>query len=286
LEEAMSGSRVRRLCRRRSFEVGALLSAVALLTAAGETKSAEAVPATSHTYTIEGADISGVWMIQGYVSSERPTDEKITHTMEGEYPPLQPWADELYKKRQDDDRRGIAFQNTSAHCLPGGMPQMMISVPFPIQILQTPGLVTTLHEEFNVFRLIHLDQEHPDDLDPTYLGHSVGRWEGDTLVVDTVGRNDRTTIDMLGMPHSDQIRVVERIRLLNPDQLENVITVDDPVAFTRPWSMRRTYRRAPAGVYPAEYICLDGQLNQPTESGEATFPGIEGPLRGEPAAED
>ena len=222
--------------------------------------------------TIEGRDISGVWVINEYVASARPTEEKVTRTITGEYPPLLPWADAIYRKRQDDDRKGLGFAAPDAYCLPSGMPMMMTNAGFPIQIIQSPGQVTMLHELQHLHRQIYIDQPQETDPDPTFMGHSVGRWRGDTLVVDTVGRNDKTTLDMLGMPHTDKLHVVERIRRLSHDTLEDVITIDDPGAFSRPWDLRRTFKLQPKGVYPLEYVCLDGQRNTPDEQGRPTFP--------------
>jgi hypothetical protein len=207
------------------------------------------------------------------LASARPTDLKITRTIDGEYPPLLPEADAIYKQRQENDRKGIGFANTGAHCLPPGVPSMWTG-PMMIGILQTPRQVTIMHEEQHVHRQIFLDREHDPEPLVNFLGESVGKWEGDTLVVDTIGRNDKTTIDMLGMPHSDQIHIVERIRRLSREVLEDVITVEDPKAFTRPWTMRRTYRLQPPGTRAQEYICLDGQRNTPDPvTGRPTFPG-------------
>jgi hypothetical protein len=231
-------------------------------------------PASNQRFAVnvEGRDISGVWLINEYVGSARPTEEKIIKTVEGEYPPLQPWSDKIYKDRQDADRKGVPFAATDAYCLPSGMPQMMISAPYPIQVLQTPGQVTMLFELGHLHRQIFINAEQPKDPDPTYMGHSTGKWRGDTLIVDTIGRNTKTTIDMLGMPHSDKLHLIERLRLVNPNLLADVITVDDPGAYTKQWAMRRTYTRQPKGEYPGEYICLDGQRNTPDANGQATFP--------------
>ena len=104
-------------------------------------------------------------------------------------------------------------------------------------------------------RKFYLDQEHPKNLKPTYLGHSVGRWEGDTLVVDTIGLNDKTFIDDEGSSHSTQIRVVERIRKINGGrELEDVVTIHDPGVFTKDWSARFVYQPRP-DIRIMDYAC-------------------------------
>ena len=139
---------------------------------------------------------------------------------------------------------------------------MMRTAAYPIQILQTPGQVTMLHEEMTVYRHIQLGGVHPEDPDPSYMGDSIGHWEGDTLVVDTVGLKTITTLDPVGLPHTEQLHVVERIRRTGPKQIENVLTLDDPGAFTRPWSLRLTYALQPPQRKLAEYIC-ENQRNAP-----------------------
>ena len=264
-----------------AFAAGGAASAAAAKPASkspSATAAARKAPAKrSFTWTVEGVNITGVWVVDGYVASANPTEKKVMKTMEGQDLPLQAWSEKIYKQRQDDDRAGRGFANTNAFCLPGGMPQMMIGAAFPIQIMQTPGLIATLHEEQHVHRQIFLNQPHDPDPNPGYLGDSVGHWEGDTLVVDTIGRNDKTTLDMLGLPHSDALHIVEHIRRLSRDKLENVITIDDPKTFTRPFNIRRTYSLQPPDVHPLEYFCLDGQRNTPDPAtGNPTFPGADG----------
>jgi hypothetical protein len=100
-----------------------------------------------------------------------------------------------------------------------------------------------LFEFDHFFRTIYTDgRDHPKDLDPTWMGNAVGHWEGDTLVVDTVGFNDKTWIDRAGHPHSDQLHVIERIRRTDHDTLQDDITIDDPKAYTKPWTTRKMFK--------------------------------------------
>lgn len=98
-----------------------------------------------------------------------------------------------------------------------------------------------------------------EDMDPNWMGQSAGHWEGDILVVDSQGFNDLTTLDAAGLPHSTEMRLTERIRKLDADTLEDVITINDPKTYTRSWSTRVTYRRQP-GLRLKEYVCTDSNL--------------------------
>ena len=160
--------------------------------------------------------------------------------------------------RAEVDKR-LKGAKPTAGCLPAGVPQMMQPPPrLPIEIVETPGQVTVLFSSLTTFRIIRMDEGHPDDPDPTFMGNSVGHWEGRTLVVDTIALNERTTIDGV-VPHSDQLHVVERLRRTGPGALEDLVTIDDPKTFTRPYAYRFTYRRTP-GAKVREDLCDLGQV--------------------------
>jgi len=142
------------------------------------------------------------------------------------------------------------------NCSPPGVPRVML-LPFPMQIVQTRDEVVMLFEYDHFVRQIHLDrQEHPKNLDPSWMGDSVGRWEGGTLLVDTVGLNDRTWLDQVGHPHSDALHVVERLRRLNHNALEDEITIDDRKAYTKSWTGKQVFSLRPSWTL-AEYVCED-----------------------------
>jgi hypothetical protein len=138
-------------------------------------------------------------------------------------------------------------------CLPQGVPRIMF-VPLPFEIFQVPGRVLLYQEAGNQLRQIHLDRPHLKDPDPTYNGDSIGKWEGDTLVVDTIGFNDITWVDHVGLPHSDALHVIERIRRVNHDTLQDDLTIDDPKTYTKPWTATQIYKLHP-GWEIAEYVC-------------------------------
>jgi hypothetical protein len=155
----------------------------------------------------------------------------------------------------------------AANCLPPGMPGIM-GQPYPMEFLLTPGQVTILIEAYNQIRHIYTDgRKLPEDPDPTFHGTSVGRWEGDTLVVDTVGFSPNTQIAN-GVPHSDKMRILERFRLADPDTMTIDTTITDPEALTMPYASSRTLRRHRDWTL-AEYICEENNRNSVDQSGKA-----------------
>ena len=157
----------------------------------------------------------------------------------------------------------------SANCVPPGMPGIM-GEPYPIEILYTPGMVTVIAEAFMQVRHIYTDgRSHPDDPDLTYNGHSIGHWEGDTLVVDSVGFSTDTPLGMnMGTQHSEKMHIVERFHLKDPKTLEIATTIDDPEALAKPWTKTVSYARHPDWTL-AEYICQQNNRNFVDASGKA-----------------
>ena len=144
--------------------------------------------------------------------------------------------------------------NSTALCLPDGMPQMMFAI-YPLEILQTRGQVTIIEEAYTQVRRIYLGKPQLaiEDVAPGYYGRSVGHYEGDTLVVDTVGIK-QSVRGRSDLPHSDQVHIEERIRLLAPDILQDQITTVDPKVLLKPWTVTYAYRRMP-GYEMLEYVC-------------------------------
>jgi hypothetical protein len=137
----------------------------------------------------------------------------------------------------------------------------------PIQILETPGQITILFESLTTFRIIRMNEAHPADPDPTFFGNSVGHWEGDTLLVDTVALKEVTTIDDV-VPHSDELHVTERFRRTGPATMEILETIDDPRTFTKPYTYRFSFKRVP-GQKLKEFIC-ENNRNAPDAEGRTT----------------
>jgi hypothetical protein len=126
------------------------------------------------------------------------------------------------------------------NCLPNGVP-LMDTLPVPFKLVQTPGLILMLAEADTVFRQIFTDgRKHPEDPQPSWLGYSVGRWEGDSLVVETIGLNDRGWLDAVGHTHTDALRVTERFHRRVFGHLDVQLTLDDPKTFTQPVTVKFT----------------------------------------------
>jgi hypothetical protein len=151
------------------------------------------------------------------------------------------------------------FDN-NAKCLPPGVPAMM-TMAYGMEVMQTKDKITFFSELNDAMRRVYLDGRKPMPKildDPTYAGYSTGRWEGDTLVVDTVALHPDSFIEGF-TPHSESMTVKERIRFTGPDTLEDRIVVTDPVALTKPWEVVRTYRRAtPGNDQLREFACAEG----------------------------
>jgi hypothetical protein len=186
-------------------------------------------------------------------------------------PPLTPEAQKRYDEILASAAAGNPVADPGALCLPAGMPRVMV-MTYPMEILQVPGQVTIVAEWSNQIRRIFTDgRAHPQDPDPTYQGHSIGHWEGDTLVIDTVAIRGDTVFDSTGLGHSDKIHVSERMRLIAPDMLEDQITIEDPGVFTRPWVVTRKYKRADPGVEIMEYVCQENNRNPVGPNGVTGF---------------
>src|SRR6476659_3904038 len=142
--------------------------------------------------------------------------------------PLQPWAAELYAQRRANQGK----DDPEAQCLPAGVPRIS---PFPQKFVQTPTLLVILDEgNVHSYRQLFIDgRSHPKDMDPLWMGDSIAKWDGDTLVVDTVGLNDKTWLNGQGVPHSDQLHVTERYRRPDLGHMTVEITMEDPKAFTK-----------------------------------------------------
>jgi hypothetical protein len=220
--------------------------------------AAQDAPATAPRTLQHGGNLSGVWRND---AAQYPEDVRRVqiYAFSPQLPPLTPWAQEkLAAAKPTFGPKNVAVAETNDpvyKCFPPGTPRIYFH-PFPVEIIQTPGRVLMVFEYDHTVRQIVTDGSgHRDDLPASWMGDSIGRWEGDTLVVETVNFNDQTWIDRQGVPHSDQLKVIERIRRPTPTTLEVDITIEDPVAFTRPWKGQRFYRQADFTI--VEMSCMD-----------------------------
>ena len=186
-------------------------------------------------------DLSGLW-----VPARVFNGRNFRFSLED--PPLQPWAMEIFKRNRagvtDPREPAVDEVDPTTYCYPKGPTRVMVRYPF--RIIQSPAIVALIIEINDGVRQIFVDgRPHPEGWPFGWMGHSIGKYEGDTLVVDTVGLNDRTWIDAGGTPHSDALHVVERFRRIRPDTLEIEFLFEDPKAFTRPWGAKKLYQLRP-----------------------------------------
>ena len=198
-------------------------------------------------------DLSGIWQRQA----------GFGFRVVGDGPAMLPWAEARYQAsrrgaRTPQERATDEFDpNAYPYCLSKGFPRVYDG-PHPFEIVQLPDRVYMQFETDNQARRIYLDgRKHPEGLPSTFMGHSVGKWDGDTLVVETAGLNDLTWIDGLGRPHSDALRVEERLRRVNQDTLEVHLTFDDPKTYTKPWTGRMPFLLRPNFEMMENVICED-----------------------------
>jgi hypothetical protein len=190
-------------------------------------------------------DLSGVW----HARDGRHINNLAT--AEGVTAPFQPWAAALFKERQENN----GIDRPSGKCLPKGVPEGMTLPPYPFKIVQTPKVTLVLYEIFVNYRQIHTDgRSLPTERHPAWFGYSVGRWEDETFVVETVGINDRTWLDDAGHPHSDALRITERMRRIDFGRMDIEFTFDDPKAYTKPWTVKVAFELMP-DTELLEYVC-------------------------------
>jgi hypothetical protein len=206
-------------------------------------------------------DLSGLWL---------PANDPATKGSNGEPLPklfidisrglkpgelsMQPWAQALITERS----RNYQADDPITACKPVGGPRLNY-IPVPIKIVQTPGLIVLLHESETVFRQVHTDgRKLPDDPQPSTMGYSTGRWEGDALVVDTIGFHDQGWLDAIGHPYSDALHVTERLRRRDFGHIEVQITIDDAKAYKNPFTLTQEMDFLP-DTDLLEYFCSENE---------------------------
>jgi hypothetical protein len=199
-------------------------------------------------------DLSGIW-------TQQPG--RLPGRFGAEDVPLQPWALEIYKANRqgvtNPRESGLNGLDPEMYCLPEGIPRVL-TMPPPFELVQAPGRIYMLFQSLQnpLPRYIYTDgQGHPDGYPVTAMGHSIGRWDGDTLVVDTVAIDEVTWLDDAGTPHSDALHVVERLRRVDHETLEIEFRFEDPKAFTKPWTAKKVYKLTPDWQYIPGFTCED-----------------------------
>jgi hypothetical protein len=173
-------------------------------------------------------------------------------------PILLPWAKAQMKKANDDVLAGRVAFTADARCYPAGVPSFLLFPANPVRIVQTPKEVLMIWQQNAEIRRIALNRPHSQNPKPSWYGESVGHYEnGDTLVVDTIGMNDKTYVDNYRTPHTTQLHVIERFKLINDGRtIEVNVHVEDPGAFTTPWNAIQRYRRV-ADEPLVEMVCAE-----------------------------
>jgi hypothetical protein len=197
-------------------------------------------------------DLSGVWMADGQTyffdlaAGLKPEDVVML-----------PWAKELQQKRIDNEHG----DDPLSRCLPHGVPRINTNGLFPFKIIQTPGLVVILYEQLSLFRQIFLDgRKLAKDVNPTWLGYSTGRWDGDTLVIETTGLNGKAWLDtQKSRPATDALHVTERFRRANFGTLEVVATIDDSKTYSKPWTTTTQKMFLQLDTDILEFICNENE---------------------------
>lgn len=191
-------------------------------------------------------NLTGKWAMTRHI--------KHLLTSDGKEPPLNAAGKAEYEKRQAALHAGDQAADPINACLMHGTPRLLYA-PYPFLILQTTRSVNFVHEVNHTFRIIYWDAL-PEDPDPDYLGYSIARFEGRTLVIDTIGLNDKTWLDYSGLPHGEKLKVQERYTLTDPNTIEGSITLTDPDYYTAAWATNFTLRKQP-GMQIKENVCTD-----------------------------
>jgi hypothetical protein len=200
-------------------------------------------------------DLTGVW---SPYRGGRGADPKLAPPPAGQLVLKPEYAKPYEEKRAreaESKKRGEQLATSGAQCIPYGVPTMMSVAIYPVEFIQTAKQITIISEAFSEVRRVYMDvpQAKLEDVAPGYYGRSVGHWEGDTLVVDTIGIKPSVS-GYRGMPHSPQMRITERIHLVSPDYLHDQITIDDPVVLEKPVTYTLAYKRMP-NYEMVEFVC-------------------------------
>jgi hypothetical protein len=224
---------------RECLRAGSALAALFAIAMASESATAAEVP-----------DISGTYWATEYHA-------KIQVQGGGELP-LTEAGKAAFEKNMAGLKDGSISDDARKYCVPDGLPRVL-ATPYPFEIIQAPpGQITMIHELNHQVRVIAMDKPLPSDQElipyPYYNGHSVGHFEGDTLVIESAGFNEKTFVDATGAPHTDGLKTVERVRRTSPTELEDVITIHDPEYYSNDWSARFAYKLR-NDVRLEDYVC-------------------------------
>jgi hypothetical protein len=243
--------------RRLTSSLLILLAALALSFAA----HAQSGPQSNATQpgTAKGQNATPPKSLAGTWANSTPRNVPwYNYALIGEEPPMTAWAEEKFKANKPSfGPNPHEDSNDSAYaCLPNGVPRVYAAVQASMQIVDLPGRVLMFFGRS--VRQIYTDgRQHPSGLPPLWMGHSIGKWDGDTFVVDTIGISDINWLDRMGHPHSDKLHLIERFRRVDDKTMLLNLTIDDPIAYTKTWDATPRTFRLRANARNGEAICED-----------------------------
>jgi hypothetical protein len=243
--------------RRLLFSLMILPAALALSFAAlaqSDAPSDATKPGTAKGQNVAPSrNLSGTWALRA------PRGVPwYNYALIGEEPPMTPWAEEKFKANKPSfGPHPVEESNDPAYsCLPNGVPRIYAAVQAAFQLVELPDRMLMFIGR-NIRQIYTDGRPHPADLRPSWMGHSIGKWDGDTFVVDTVGISDVNWLDRMGHPHSDKLHLIERFRLVDDKTLQLNRPIDDPIAYTKTWEATPRTFRIRADARAGEAICED-----------------------------
>lgn len=251
--------------RLRRYVPGALsVGACVVLTGVSISAPTPVQPATTVPSAVQDAapgepdDLSGVWLIDRRRSNAMPSPNnrdpsKPLTLIDGTVIPLRPEFEKIYRERSKFDETEQPYAGMSSRCLPPGTPFNMMGPPYPMHIVENPDFIAILLEESWTFRAIYMNDTHPDQLVPGFMGHSIGHWDGKTLVIETVGIRADVPLTGGALTHSAQLKLTERLTRESPDVLLDRIEINDPVNYTKPFTFLSYFNRTKE--QQIEYVC-------------------------------
>ena len=252
-----------------TLRVFVLAAAMACAGVGGVAQAASAKPYLAIQYKPKSKrDFTGIWQNTQGIAWQPRIDGKPAPP-----PPLTPEYQKIFNQRIQDAKEGKPSGDMTAACLPQGMPRIM-TMTYPMEIIQNDIQVNIFAEWMEQTRRIFVDgRPHPsaDEIEPTYYGHSIGHWEGNVLVAETVAMRPETDLEASGLPHSDVTVANERIWLANDNELRDEITLVDPKAYLHPWTVTKIFKRAAAGFTLLPYVCLENNRNPVDDNGHIGF---------------
>lgn len=193
-------------------------------------------------------DLSGTWLLTDYSAKLVPQHGAIPFTAQGTA---------MYQKNAEQLSKDPTSDKAHSDCLPPGVSRAM-GAPYPFEIFQSAGQIDFIYEVNRAYRIVLLQEHHQDPKvwDPSYMGDGIGRWEGETLVIDSSNFNANTWLDDSGLPHSDQLHLIERLRLrAGGSRLEDEISIEDPSVFAHPWTVQLVFERQKDMSIQTDWVC-------------------------------